>query len=239
MKSIIYRLVVGAWQGLRFVAAQAAALLRRCCVEPLWGIVLALQTRAVEGVIAEKIRVLRCAGHAVKVHLGCGTDYKDGWINIDVHGAKLDLAWDLRKRLPFPEGSVDRIYSEHFLEHLTVEEASTVLRGCRAALAVDGAMRISVPDLRAWVGFYLDPDWRKNCDLEKWQLSHIATRAELLNAGVRWWGHQWMYDAEELRRRLTEAGFSDIKECAFCKSDSPDLCGLESRENSVIMEARR
>ena len=35
---------------------------------------------------------------------------------------KLDFMWDLRKPLPLPENSVDFIYNEHFLEHLTADE---------------------------------------------------------------------------------------------------------------------
>lgn len=62
----------------------------------------------------------------IKLHIGCGTVYKEGWINIDNNSdnniEKMDFMWDLRKPLPLPENSVDFIYNEHFLEHLTVDE---------------------------------------------------------------------------------------------------------------------
>lgn len=62
----------------------------------------------------------------IKLHIGCGTVYKEGWINIDNNSdnniKKLDFMWDLRKPLPLPENSVDFIYNEHFLEHLTADE---------------------------------------------------------------------------------------------------------------------
>src|SRR5579863_148355 len=62
----------------------------------------------------------------IKLNIGCGTDYKKGWINIDNNSdeniKKLDLNWDLRNPLPFKDNSVDFIFNEHFIEHLTVEE---------------------------------------------------------------------------------------------------------------------
>jgi hypothetical protein len=53
------------------------------------------------------------------MHLGCGNRIKDGWVNIDLNPAA-DLTLDLRERLPFPDDSFSIIYSEHFLEHLTI-----------------------------------------------------------------------------------------------------------------------
>ncbi|GMO53904.1 MAG: hypothetical protein Ta2G_12530 [Termitinemataceae bacterium] len=68
----------------------------------------------------------------IKLHLGCGTVYKDTWVNIDNNSdnniEKIDINYDLRNDLPFPDNSVDFIFNEHFLEHLTVEEGQHSLR---------------------------------------------------------------------------------------------------------------
>ena len=42
---------------------------------------------------------------------------KEGWINIDL-AVGVDLQPDRRERLPFPDDSVEFIYSEHFFGHL-------------------------------------------------------------------------------------------------------------------------
>lgn len=56
------------------------------------------------------------------LHLGCGNEYIPGWMNIDVSGEKLDLAFDLNdclySKLPLAENSVDGFYMSHVIEHI-------------------------------------------------------------------------------------------------------------------------
>jgi predicted SAM-dependent methyltransferase len=54
-------------------------------------------------------------------HLGCGGEGKDGWVNIDLLGDPVDVAWNLAHRLPFASNSVDAAFHEHLLEHLPLE----------------------------------------------------------------------------------------------------------------------
>ena len=58
-----------------------------------------------------------------KLHLGCGRDKRDGFLNIDIaEEVNPDKAWDLEKGLPFlDDNSVDYILSNHTLEHLTTK----------------------------------------------------------------------------------------------------------------------
>src|SRR2546427_1515979 len=60
----------------------------------------------------------------VKVNVGSGLRHRLGpdWKNLDIlRGA--DIRADVRKGLPFEDQSVDFIYSEHFIEHLSFDEA--------------------------------------------------------------------------------------------------------------------
>src|SRR5262245_21620280 len=54
----------------------------------------------------------------VRLNLGCGENAKPGWINVDLFNRAADLALDIREPLPFPDGSVAMVYSEHVFEHL-------------------------------------------------------------------------------------------------------------------------
>jgi len=59
----------------------------------------------------------------VKLHLGCGRDVKQGWINLDLHdGPGVDVVADLdacaQVPLPFEDDSVDEILASHLIEHL-------------------------------------------------------------------------------------------------------------------------
>jgi len=48
--------------------------------------------------------------------------------------------------LPYLDGSFRFVYSEHFLEHLFLDEAMALLHEIRRVLAPDGTLRIVVPD---------------------------------------------------------------------------------------------
>lgn len=177
----------------------------------------------------------------IKLHLGCGPDYKVGWINIDNNSdnniKKLDLNCDLSNGIPFENDSVVYIYNEHFLEHLTVKEGQVFLKDCLRVLKKGGVMRIAMPDLEFSVKEYFNLNWKEdNAEtFKKYRLDFIQTRAERLNMAFRWWGHKWLYDKEELERRLREAGFEQIKFCDWNKSEHIELRNLETRKQSILI----
>lgn len=184
----------------------------------------------------------------IKLNVGCGTDYKKGWVNIDnnsdnnIEDGRLDLNWDLRNPLPFPENSVDYIFNEHFIEHLTVEEGQTAVRDFMRVLKPGGVLRMATPDLEVTIDKYINLPIDKDSTIKKFQLDFIKTRAERINVGFRWWGHKWIYDWEELERRLLETGLKkrQLKRCKLHKSVFSELRNLETREEStLIVEVRK
>lgn len=177
----------------------------------------------------------------IKLNVGCGTDYKKGWINIDnnsdqnIDKNKLDLNWDLRNPLPFDDNSVDFIFHEHFIEHLTVEEGQKIIKDLMRVLKPGGVMRIATPDLVSIVNKYQNISIEDDPVIKKYSLEFIKTRAERINNSFRNWGHKWMYDFEELERRLKEAGCRKIKKCELRKSRYRELSNLETREESRLI----
>ena len=81
-----------------------------------------------------------------KLHLGCGQDKPEGWINIDYDPHwNPDLLRDLARGLPYDDKSVDEIYTKNCLEHIAPDELQFVLRECKRVLKVGGTMKVIVP----------------------------------------------------------------------------------------------
>jgi predicted SAM-dependent methyltransferase len=148
----------------------------------------------------------------LKLHIGCGDTYIDGWINIDMvsPGKRRDVQWDLRRGLPFPDRSVNSIFSEHLFEHIPVPDGLRLLRECRRVLTDGAVIRIGVPDLGRYINSYLEKDSIID-DVRPGR----ATRALALSELFYFHGHRAMYDAQTLRLLLETAGYSDIVESNF------------------------
>ncbi|GMO53900.1 MAG: hypothetical protein Ta2G_12520 [Termitinemataceae bacterium] len=101
-------------------------------------------------------------------------------------------------------------------------------------------MRIAMPDLDDTVKAYYEENWKENNKefFEKFGLTFIKTRAERININFHWWGHKWLYNFEELERRILEAagsGHVEIKQCVIMESDYKELCNLETRKESTLI----
>lgn len=185
-----------------------------------------------------------------RLHLGCGARLIAGWQNVDLEldaSAVVDehhrfMAYDLRNGLPFGEASVDRIFSEHFLEHLHRHDAWRLLRDCHRVLEPGGVIRASVPDLQTLIFKYLaanDGDRGALCFAEKvgWLPS---TPCQLVNEGMRLWGHLFVYDAAELALVFKEAGFSRVTAVHHGRTNVVDM-PVETRPflGDIVVEAVR
>ena len=171
----------------------------------------------------------------VKLHLGCGWNALDGWVNIDLVGGKTDLVWDLRKELPFARGSVDAVFLEHVFEHMTYSETLTVLGHIKAVLKPGGVLRVGVPDAGMYARWYAtDPAGLQNF---RWGR---ATSMLALREVFQEHAHVAAFDAETLllvleaggfpAARVTEAGTSHLLD------QVPDM--PERWEETVYAEVR-
>jgi predicted SAM-dependent methyltransferase len=169
-----------------------------------------------------------------KLHLGSGPHRITGWANIDMTGWR-NVIWDLRRRLPIPPGTIRFIYSQHFIEHIPRADALALLKNCKKLLSRGGTIRISTPNLHRAAEDYLAGHIPRLPDTE-W---YPATPCVAINEAMRLWGHQFVYDADELTRLLKEAGFSDIRSMQWGESGHPELRGLETRPyyDDLIFEA--
>jgi SAM-dependent methyltransferase len=90
------------------------------------------------------------------LNVGCGSHFHADWVNVDVVPASSEvIAADVRKGLPFADGTFDAVYCSHVLEHLSRPEAASVLQHMHRILRPGGVIRIAVPDLETLTREYL------------------------------------------------------------------------------------
>jgi SAM-dependent methyltransferase len=167
---------------------------------------------------------------------------RERFIPIERHGEiELGSAVD---GLPFPDGSVEVVYSSHMLEHLDRAEASRFLAEALRVLRPGGIIRIGVPDLRSQVERYVaggDADaFVERTHMCVPRPRSFTSRLERLLVGSR--HHLWMYDGESLRALLRRAGFAAADVAPAGETRIPDHEPLDLREraaDSVFVEAER
>lgn len=165
----------------------------------------------------------------IKLHIGCGEFTLPGWVNVDCIDIKKPkdyyVKFDMRNGLPsgISDSTVSYIHHEHFLEHLTREDGLRLMRTCYEKLLPGGVMRVAVPCLDHLVKKYQanDLDWG-----DGWK---PANRCQMINEGFRLWGHQFMYNIDDLKELLLSCGFKDIKIVQFKQSDHEDFKNIDIR----------
>jgi len=156
-----------------------------------------------------------------------------------------DIRWaDAARRIPFPDGSVDVVYSSHMIEHLDRAGARRLLAEIRRVLRPGGVARIAAPDLRRLAEAYLAGGgadaFVDGTLLARDRPTSLGARLKLLLTGGR--DHAWMYDADSLAAFVRAAGFDDVRALPPGETRVPDPGALDLHERageSVYVEATR
>ncbi len=175
----------------------------------------------------------------VKINLGSGHWKFDGWVNVDIDLESLpDVVADLACGLPFSSGVARLMHTEDFIDQLELERAAEFLKECHRILAPGGVLRVLTPDVQQLAHLYLnDPDrlkalWTQHVGVPL----ELGTVAEILNLGMRFAGHTFLYDEETFKALAAGCGF-EAHRVAYQQSDIPELRGLDLRspENAISL----
>jgi predicted SAM-dependent methyltransferase len=166
-----------------------------------------------------------------------------GRINVDLR-PDADLQLDVREDLPFDDGAVSIVYSEHFMEHLEYpSEVMHLLGESLRVLEPGGIFSVGVPDAGETLLQYaqgslsaLMQEWSRDKSLQ-WFPSWVwATPMHCVNFFFRQSGeHRYAYDVETLARVLGDAGFASVERRNF----SSELDSEHRREGTLYVDARK
>lgn len=135
----------------------------------------------------------------LNLHLGCGNNHKDGFINIDWRKTvATDIVCDIRK-LPYPENSFILIETYHAVEHLPRHDLDKALKEWYRILKTGGKLVIECPDFDEIVKNYIKGD-------EK-QLDGIFG-LQRFDGDYHFFG----YNMKRLSNTLARCGFAEIQE---------------------------
>lgn len=141
---------------------------------------------------------------------------------------------DLRRNIPYKSGIVPNVYSSHFFEHLTKEDALSLLRECFRVLKPGGVMRIAVPSLDQEVNsIRLAVQEYDRGEIEP-VLKYLTTKPGFIS---QFSVHKYMYNFVEMKYLLETAGFVEIAEKTYRTGNIVDVEALDTRENSLFVEA--
>ena len=180
-------------------------------------------------------------GSARHLHLGCGTVYLPGFINIDANPkARKDLWLDVRCGLPFRNASVDSIYTAHMIEHLYPDELHNLMRECSRVLKPGGGMRIVVPSLSSAIAAYCD---KKANWFADWPIAYASRGGQFSNFIFCAGQHRTAFDFDYLEEVLRKAGFNNVQEAtegesAIYGEKVPRHESREDLQHSLFVEAR-
>lgn len=150
-------------------------------------------------------------GNPLRLHLGCGEQHLNGYVNIDYppseHSVQNRTAADLHgdiTLLEFPDGSVDEIRLHHVFEHFDRATALALLCKWHEWLKPGGRLWIETPDLMGC----LDLLRAGECSHREKQvvLRHLFGSHE-----ARWAVHWDGWYEAKYRRVLTELGYEDLR----------------------------
>lgn len=111
-----------------------------------------------------------------KLHLGCGREIWEGWVNLDLAPLKgVDVVWNIEKTpWPFQDNEFDLVYAKDILEHV---EYVSAMREIHRILKPGGRLQASVPHFTSRDN-WIDPTHRHSFSIRTFEFFVQDSRFE-------------------------------------------------------------
>lgn len=156
------------------------------------------------------------------VQYGCGSNLLEGWINLDLPHFNIcsDLVWE--------DNTVDAIFLEHVIEHVSAPEAYSFFREAHRCLRKGGILRLAYPDIirisqkctPEYVAFLYRCGWGDGS--EESAIGNIIVNH----------GHKTVWSIETLTVALNAVGFK-VTPVKLGESEHSYMRNLESHGNQL------
>lgn len=155
----------------------------------------------------------------MKLNIGCGTDYREGFINIDGSNTlpKVDKVIDISSESllnHFGENEIDFILANDVIEHHFHWEAVRIMLDFYRILNEGGQVEIRVPDAE-----YIIKSWRFSIDTKLNLLfggqdipqGRDAQMDESRKQFPQFFCHKFGWTMKSMRQELYDIGFKNVK----------------------------
>ena len=167
----------------------------------------------------------------MKLHLGCGQRYFEGYVNIDYplseHSVQqTSVADELANlfELKYKPSSIEEVRLHHVFEHFTRAQACALLASWNSWLSDNGVVHIEVPDFERTARAVLR--LLSSNKAQSVGLRHIFGSQE-----AHWAVHYEGYTGKRLKRFLEIYGYETKK---ICRSPTDCALLLESNRNTAL-----
>lgn len=168
------------------------------------------------------------------LHLGCGPYQLTGWLNTDYSPTSPDIIFlDATHVFPFDDNTFNFVYSEHMIEHLSLEGGINLIKESFRVLKPNGRIRLTTPNLNFLFELYANSEISKKYikfASDEFIKSGYYSEAMVINNFMRAWGHQFIYDERTLTRILESNGFRNVESFQIGVSNFTNLSKLEKPE---------
>lgn len=183
---------------------------------------------------------------SVRLMIGSGPSKVEGWLSTDILPSRPDvMLLDATKDFPIESGTVDRIHSEHMIEHVDHPHGRTMLAECFRVLKPGGRIRLATPDLDRVLALTgtVDPEVTEMMVRSNERHGIVDERSTdpiySMNRLFSGYGHRFLYTEPVLRREMEAAGFIEIERFDVGASNDPEFTEVERHGEQIEADWNR
>ena len=136
----------------------------------------------------------------VKLNIGSGERHLEGYISVDAQEHEgVNVVCNVLEKIPFDDGSVEKIFCSHLIEHFWWEDVQDILKKWFLLLEDQGVLELWTVDFDRVIAGYKE----NGMEYVNWRM-YNRRRDEYDQ-------HQGAFNYDYLRKLLLKAGFAHVE----------------------------